>query len=125
MVEVQQHQQRFQARQQRRQRSLMITTATIVRSGDPVSDGAGGVAAGASTTITVPCQVRRVNQTPQEQTIAAYLQGVEPYTIEVPVGTDVQNTDTIEVGSHRYEVRGVIEGHTFATATYAVCVEVS
>lgn len=103
----------------------MTDTATIIRAGALARDGAGGTTIGPSTTTTAPCHVRRVNQTPQEQVIAAQLQGSEPYTIEFPIGTDVQNSDTIEVGDHRYDVRGVVEGQTLAIATYAVCVEMT
>jgi hypothetical protein len=52
----------------------------------------------------VVCGIRTPKGNPSEQAIAERLAGRTYFIISLPVGTDVQESDRILVGSRRFEV---------------------
>lgn len=109
---------------QARAERLMRTTLQISRS-TTGGDGMGGQTPGTPAVIaTVAGNIRPAGRTPDEQAVAERLAGRSIWTVDVPVGADVQSGDRlIEPSSGRsFEVVKPLAA-TLAAMLPIVCVE--
>jgi len=101
----------------------LTASCAIVRDTE-VSDGAGGQTPTPVTVATVACRISLTGgQMPAERELAARLQVAAPYTVRVPAGTDVRETDRIVSDGRTYQVVGVI-APTWEVVRKAICEEV-
>lgn len=112
--------------QLRSEAERLLTESCVVRSpGTPVSDGAGGTTPGTpSDSASTACSrhIPTARGSSGELQLANQLQLVNPWLIQLPVGTSVDGEDQIVIGSDVYEVRAVLEGDTRAILQRVLCV---
>lgn len=103
-------------------------TGTVQRA-TRTADGMGGFSEVRATVATVACRVAPMGNQPQEETIAARLQGLVLWRVIVPRGTDVRNDDQIAVswaapaGTRTFEVVGTLK-HSWESVLVCICTEV-
>lgn len=104
----------------------MTDVCTIKRwsAGTPSSQG---YKPGTATETTVPCRIapgaKGFRGYGLEGEMAALMAGINYWTVTVPAGTDVLDTDSIEINGKWLDVKVVIQAQTTETATRLICEE--
>ena len=88
--------------------SIMDSTATIQRP-TKTRDTTGGWTTSLTTVATLPCFYSPMMITPREQETTTAVKAISFWTFIFPAGSDVRNTDRIQVGGRTWEVVGGAE----------------
>lgn len=107
--------------------------SAIIRRSTPVDDGGGGTTELVSFLGPYPCHVRAGRLQRGEILVGGQLQGQVPSTIALPKGTDVRESDRINVngavvstdfvGGTTYEVMAIYAPESYQTALSCLCVK--
>lgn len=94
-------------------------SGTIWRMPTQTKDGAGGYLAGTLMAAgTVACRVAPAGGPSEELLVTQMrLQGVQPYAITMPAGTDIRSTDQFTSGGVTYEVQGALSPRSEQVST--------
>lgn len=102
--------------------SVIISRKTAVQ-----SDGTGGRKAtsgtGWTTVVTVLGLLTTTRLTPRERDVASQIKAPVPYSVFLPVGTDLRSQDRLVIAGRTFEVQGVAVAESIALAMKAYCSE--
>lgn len=110
------------ASMQATQVETMTSTATVKRA-LAVPDGAGGANDLWSIVASVGCRFSPVRTTMQEHVVGERVAMLAPWTVTLPVETDVRSGDRLVIGARTFDVL-VVQESNFSTALCVTCVEV-
>ena len=88
-----------------------------------ISDGAGGWNEAWGTASTVSGRIAPADWRPQEPNLAGRLTATQRYVITLPVGTDVVETDRLQIAGRQFGIISV-QRRSQATALRLICEEV-
>lgn len=112
-----------QAAMFRRTADQFLPDTADIRRPQTASDGAGGTKTTWQTVATTPCRIGAVSSS-DERVVGAQVAAQASYTLSVPAGTDVRNTDRLQVGSRLFDVKAVLRRGDWELTTRVVCAEV-
>lgn len=96
----------------------------IIKRKSSTADGKGGQIITWATVATVKCRLATTRAQSADGATGDRLGNVAEFIVRFPVGTDVRNSDRIEIGTRTFEVVKPV-AHTYQTSLRVQVVEVT